>query len=148
MLTCRIVQHREEWNNILLGLPHAHVLQSWDWGDFKSRWGWQTQRLAWVDAGRTMAAAQVLRRAIPGTPWTFLYVTKGPLLDYGDPALAGRVLAELEAYGRQAKALFVKLDPDVPRRYGEPEAGQPLEPVGQAWLALLTRRGWRDGRKR
>jgi lipid II:glycine glycyltransferase (peptidoglycan interpeptide bridge formation enzyme) len=38
--------------------------------------------------------------------------------------------------------LFVKIDPDVPRRFGEGQI-QPLEPVGQAWLDQLRQRGWR-----
>lgn len=143
MFKFQISHDQAGWDRALAALPGAHALQSWGWGDFKSRWGWQAERLLWVDGDTPAAAAQILRRAIPRTPWSFLYVSKGPALDYSNPALAAQVLADLEGYARRTRALFIKIDPDVPRAYGEPQPGQPLEPVGQATLALLAQRGWR-----
>ncbi len=139
----QLIHDRDLWRDTLLSLPGPHVLQSWDWGEFKSRWGWAVQRLVWTDATKPVAAAQVLRRPIPGTPWSFLYASKGPVLDYTDTPLAEQVLAGLETYARAEKGLFIKIDPDVPRQFGEPEAGQSADAAGQAWLALLARRGWR-----
>lgn len=136
------IHNRDKWDRALASLPGAHVLQTWDWGDFKSRWGWTAQRLLWSESDRPTAAAQVLRRPIPLTPWSFLYVSKGPALDYADTGLAQQVLADLEAYARETQALFIKIDPDVPRQYGEPRAGQPREACGQTTLELLARRGW------
>jgi lipid II:glycine glycyltransferase (peptidoglycan interpeptide bridge formation enzyme) len=143
MITIKTIDNRPEWDRALAGLPAAHVLQSWAWGEFKSRWGWTAERLLWLEDGAPAAAAQILARAIPYTPWRFLYVTKGPALAYGNSGLAGRVLADLEEYSRRAGALFIKIDPDVARQYGEPAEGCPPEPAGQATLALLARRGWR-----
>jgi len=42
-----------------------------------------------------------------------MYVPKGPALDYGDEGLLQRVLADLEEIARRARALFIKIDPDV-----------------------------------
>jgi lipid II:glycine glycyltransferase (peptidoglycan interpeptide bridge formation enzyme) len=131
------------WNRALVSLPTTHALQCWEWGEFKSRWGWQAERLLWYNHDTPVAAAQILRRAIPHTPWSFLYVSKGPALDYSHPALTAQVLTDLENYARRTRALFIKIDPDVPRAYGEPQPDQPLEPVGQATLDLLAQRGWR-----
>jgi len=143
LITIKIVDNRPEWDQALAGLPAAHVLQSWAWGEFKSRWGWTAERLLWLADGAPAAAAQILARPIPYTPWRFLYVSKGPALAYGNSGLAGQVLADLEDYSRRAGALFIKIDPDLPRRYGEPDEGCPPEPAGQAALALLAQRGWR-----
>jgi len=140
----KTVENRDEWNRTLASLLGAHALQSWDWGEFKSRWGWTAQRLLWLEAGKPVAAAQVLARSIPRTPWQFLYVSKGPVLDYTDVALAEQVLTDLEAYAKRKQALFIKIDPDVPRQYGEPSETECLpEAVGQAFLNLLNERGWR-----
>jgi len=143
MLNCETIQNREDWNSALRSLPGAHPLQSWDWGEFKTRWGWTAQRLLWTEAGVPVAAAQVLARPIPGLPWSFLYVTKGPALDYANQAGAAQVLADLESYARHKRALFIKIDPDAPRQYGQPRPDQPLEPTGQALLCLLAQWGWR-----
>jgi lipid II:glycine glycyltransferase (peptidoglycan interpeptide bridge formation enzyme) len=148
MLKLQTIQTREEWDRTLVSLPGAHALQSWEWGEFKSRWGWEVQRLLWVDENPgasplPVAAAQVLRRPIPHTPWSFLYVSKGPALDYADTTLANQVLADLETTARRTGALFIKIDPDVPCYYGETHSNQPIERPGQVMLDLLARRGWR-----
>ncbi len=38
------------WDNALLGLPGAHVLQSWAWGELKSQTGWWAKRLLICEA--------------------------------------------------------------------------------------------------
>ncbi len=137
-----VVCHADEWDRTVAGLEGAQALQSWAWGEVKSRWGWTAERRWWQTAGQVTAAAQILHRPIPHTPWSFLYVPRGPVLDYADLPLVTHVLAELEAYARRAGALFIKIDPDVPRQVGEP-GEQPPHPVGQAVLSVLERRGWR-----
>ena len=137
------IHDQNEWDQALAVLPAAHALQSWAWGDFKSRWGWTPERLLWREADVPVAAAQILARPIPPTPWRFLYASKGPALDYTNLPLANKVLADLEAYARPARALFIKLDPDLPLQYGEPDDACPPTAEGQAMLALLARRGWR-----
>jgi peptidoglycan pentaglycine glycine transferase (the first glycine) len=142
MLNLQPSQNREDWNRILASLPAAHALQSWAWGEFKSRWGWHVKRLVWSQSDTPLAAAQILQRPIPRTPWSFLYVPKGPVLNYADTPLATQVLADLESYARQKGALFIKIDPDVPLARGEPPRHSP-EPTGQTTRDLLARRGWR-----
>ncbi len=113
-LTCQTIDQQPTWDNALLTLPAPHVLQSWAWGDFKMRWGWQAERLLWSEANTPIAAAQLLRRPIPYTPWSFLYVSKGPVMDYANLPLVNQILADLENYARQRRGLFIKIDPDIP----------------------------------
>ncbi len=137
-----------EWNAIIAGLPGAHVLQSWEWGHFKARTGWQALPYAWRDeGGRVVAAALVLRRTIPVKGFAarlcVLYAPKGPLLDWNDAALRQRVLADLHALGKRQRAIFVKIDPDVPLGTGVPgEAGALDDPLGAAVTADLRAAGW------
>ncbi len=139
----RNITNRQEWNDALRLLPNAHVLQSWEWGEFKSRWGWTVERLCWRDQEKPVAAAQVLGRTIPRTPWKFLYISKGPVLDFSDNALVERVLTDLETHTKKKQGLFIKIDPDVVRQFGEPRPDQPVESSGMAVVNLLDRRGWR-----
>jgi len=110
---CRLVDDRDTWNEALARLPAHHALQSWDWGEVKGRHGWTAERLLWAGKEGPVAAAQVLRRPVPYTPWGILYATKGPALDYGDSELVLRVLSDLEAYGRRRGAIALKIDPDI-----------------------------------
>lgn len=127
-LSCRLVEDRTAWNEALERLPAYHVLQSWDWGEVKGKHGWTVERLLWTKEQEPVAAAQVLRRPLPYTPWGLLYAPKGPALNYSDASLVQHVLSDLEEYSRRRGAIALKVDPDVNR---------------PAVVEALTGRGWR-----
>lgn len=122
------IDDRSRWHTALHDLPSPHVLQSWEWGEVKRRHGWSAARLLWQEEERPVGAVLVLQRKLSPTPWSILYVPKGPILDYTKGTHLERVLTDLEAYARQRGALFCKIDPDTN-----------LTSVRQA----LTGRGWR-----
>ncbi len=147
-----VVGSPTEWNALTAALPGqpGHLLQAWEWGEFKSRYGWRAQRWAWRDSeNRPRAAAQILRRSLfPAFPFVpsfpVLYIPKGPLLDWGDSALRERVLDDLQTLARRERAILIKIDPDIPVA---PLPLRPLSPEergseGQL-EALLQQRGWR-----
>jgi peptidoglycan pentaglycine glycine transferase (the first glycine) len=107
------VEDRERWNDVVARLPCAHVLQSHEWGVFKSRHGWQPSRLLFLRGAEPVAAASILMRRAPGAPWGVMYVPKGPVLDYDDHDLVAGVFARLEEIAAEQRAIFVKVDPDI-----------------------------------
>jgi peptidoglycan pentaglycine glycine transferase (the first glycine) len=124
------VHDRYEWNSLISALPHSHLLQSWQWGEFKSRHRWSARRLVWKDdSSQPVAAVQILRRSLAfPTPLTsILYAPKGPLLDWDNESLRARILDDLQALARRERAIFIKIDPDV---------------SGEEVTAELRRRGW------
>jgi peptidoglycan pentaglycine glycine transferase (the first glycine) len=136
------VTERGQWDTVLISLSSAHVLQTWDWGDFKSRWGWRPLRLLMTKEGRPVAAAQILRRRLPHTPFSVAYVPKGPALDYTDQSVLAKTLSILEQQARQEGDLLLKIDPDV--WLGPwPERVPPL-PGAAAVLEVLAERRWRS----
>ncbi len=110
-----LVTSQHEWDSALASLPSAHLLQSWQWGEFKSRYGWSARRFLWEDGGSGLqprcAAAQILKRTLG--PFSILYVPKGPCLDWADADLVARVLSDLESLARRERAIFIKIDPDI-----------------------------------
>ena len=122
----------QRWNAALASLPAHHVLQSWEWGEIKRQTGWWAHRLLFTQQGAIVAAAQVLTRRLGRAPLAVQYTPKGPALDYADPALTVQVLAALEDYARRSRAIFIKMDPDVPDDTAR----------GRAILDLLRQRGW------
>jgi lipid II:glycine glycyltransferase (peptidoglycan interpeptide bridge formation enzyme) len=140
MLTSRIVNSAEQWHAALTALPDPHPLQSWAWGELKSRWGWSMQPTVFEENGRIRAAALILRRTLPRLPLGVLYVPRGPVLDYADAPLRLAVITALQKIARQQRAIFIKIDPAVARATGvEPV----LEPTGIQLEAALTHAGWR-----
>ncbi|MDL1895466.1 aminoacyltransferase, partial [Anaerolineae bacterium CFX7] len=109
----KAITNEAEWNSALWSIPYAHILQTWAWGEIKARHGWTPTRLVFLENGAPVAAAQILRRPLPRTPYGVLYVPKGPALAFENTELFARVLAELERRARAQRAIFIKLDPDV-----------------------------------
>ncbi|MFO7743298.1 MAG: peptidoglycan bridge formation glycyltransferase FemA/FemB family protein [Anaerolineae bacterium] len=125
---------RAEWNKALVELPAPHLLQTWEWGSFKSRHGWEPRRYLWTEpeTEEPFAAASVLTRRLSPLPLAVVYVPKGPILDYRNGTLLEVVLDQLERVARRGRAACVKIDPDV----------RPDTSAGQAVLEVLRRRGW------
>lgn len=144
----RTVTNPQTWNRLVAQLPNPHLLQTWQWGQFKARYGWQPAYYLWGDQNDPQAAALVLLRAIRLGGFSarlgVMYAPKGPLLaDWADPGLRRRVLDDLQALARRQGAMFLKLDPDVPLGRGLP--GTPEQqpaPVGQAVVNDLRQRGY------
>lgn len=137
------VTDQAAWNAITRSLPYAHILQSWEWGEFKrTTTGWQPERIAFLRDGQPIAAASILTRTIG--PFAVMYVPKGPALAYEDAVLAAAVLDHLQHLARKRRAVWLKIDPDVIAATGIPgEPDDQLSPIGQAVITALKSRGWR-----
>ena len=136
------VTDAQTWDAALLALPNPHALQSWAWGEFKSRQGWSPTRLLWQAGSEPVAAALILQRKLPRLPVSVLYVPKGPILDWTDTGLAQQVLAHLERVARSRWALQIKVDPDVYYPEHAPDFS-PRPACAQEIAPLLAGRGWR-----
>jgi lipid II:glycine glycyltransferase (peptidoglycan interpeptide bridge formation enzyme) len=77
---------------------------------------------------------------VPRTPWSVMYVPKGPALDYRHSDLLAHVLADLACYARRQRAIFVKIDPDVEVQHPADLTALVDHPVTRALVA----RGWRS----
>ena len=62
-----------DWNQFLSKHPHAHLLQTGEWGELKSAFGWKPLRIMDGKAG-----AQILFRSLP-LGFTIGYIPKGPI---------------------------------------------------------------------
>ncbi|GAB4569271.1 MAG: peptidoglycan bridge formation glycyltransferase FemA/FemB family protein [Anaerolineae bacterium] len=141
-VTVAEVADRATWHAILSDLPLAHILQTWDWGEFKRRTtGWQPERLAYSVEGQPVAAAQVLTRRIG--PFRVMYISRGPALDYTNELLVESVFDHLQGLARRPGVIWLKIDPALPVGYGVPgEEDAHDDPTGQQVIARLKARGW------
>jgi len=136
------------WNDVIESMPNPHVLQSWQWGQFKAMYGWRPLPQLWRDAGgKVEAAAMVLERSVRLTPLgprlNVLYVPRGPLLDWQNTAQRTLVLDRLQALAKTEKAIFIKIDPEVLLGFGIPGSmDEKVNPGGTLVADELTSRGW------
>jgi peptidoglycan pentaglycine glycine transferase (the first glycine) len=136
------------WNNLIAALPAPHLLQTWEWGQVKAKFGWQPSFESWQEnENAARAGALVLQRSVPlggfAARLRILYIPKGPLLRWEDAGLRRQVLEDLAILARRRGAIFIKIDPDV--RLGTGVPGQPEaveDPVGQEVKIDLLERGW------
>jgi lipid II:glycine glycyltransferase (peptidoglycan interpeptide bridge formation enzyme) len=108
----QLITDARAWDAALNDLPAPHVLQSWAWGEFKSRWSWAAERwLLTNTAGRPRAAMQLLKRVINRLPMCVLYAPKGPAVVDLDAYV--EALAFTEQQARRHRALWAKVDGDL-----------------------------------
>lgn len=110
-----------DWNDFLAQHPETHILQSGEWGELKSAFGWDPVR---VVSGGT--GAQVIFRRLP-LGLTFAYIPKGPVAVEGSGLTDRSFWAEVDAVCRSRKAIFLKVETDqwVPLTAPEPTALPP-----------------------
>jgi lipid II:glycine glycyltransferase (peptidoglycan interpeptide bridge formation enzyme) len=143
----------QSWNELIASLPLPHLLQTWEWSQVKTKYGWQPMPFVWSDlqpASRhpPLAAAMILKRSLPvggfAKKMCVLYIPKGPNLDWNDTILRERVLGDLQLFAKRQGAIFVKLDPDVALGHGVPHTEDAVEFTGgQAVRSELIQRGWK-----
>jgi Uncharacterized protein involved in methicillin resistance len=143
-----IVALDAHWNERILDLPHAHLLQTAEWAKIKAEVGWQAVPMLWPDEnGKPQAAALFLIRSVRlggvGPKLSIGYIPRGPMLDWSNAELRHQVMQEIQAYARQAHVLFLKIDPELPLGTGVPGREEAREdPVGQAVLEEWKSAGW------
>ena len=150
------------WNRLISSFPSPHFLQTYEWAQVKSKYGWEPIYLVWsdkafqsytsdqldlLDQSNIQAACLVLKRTISFRGLfqaNVLYAPKGPLLNWNNESLRNQVLDDLQSFANKQGAIFLKIDPDVVLGTGVPESEDSREDnVGQAVMSELKRRGWR-----
>jgi lipid II:glycine glycyltransferase (peptidoglycan interpeptide bridge formation enzyme) len=87
------------------------MLQSWRWGDFKHRHGWEPERVL-VESEHGTAMAQVLFRA--KGPVSLGYIPRGPVLAGDAEALWPELWRAIDDIARRRRAISVIVEPDAP----------------------------------
>jgi peptidoglycan pentaglycine glycine transferase (the first glycine) len=96
-----------DWNTFLSNHPNAHLLQTGEWGELKSAFGWEPVRLI-LDNG---SGVQILFRRLP-LGLTLAYLPKPDFSDRGS-ALSEKFWTEVDAVCRKHHAVFLKIELDV-----------------------------------
>jgi lipid II:glycine glycyltransferase (peptidoglycan interpeptide bridge formation enzyme) len=104
---------RDRWNDFVANSPNSSVLQSYEWGELKSNFGWQPIRLALEDGEKIVAGISILKREIPVIKHSLFYAPRGPVVDFGDKELLHQLLAAIEKEADRHHAVSLKIDPEI-----------------------------------
>ncbi|MCK4963235.1 MAG: peptidoglycan bridge formation glycyltransferase FemA/FemB family protein [Anaerolineales bacterium] len=91
-----------EWKAYLTEHPEAHLLQTTQWGELKSAYGWDVEYLKASSCG-----VQVLFRRFP-LGITLAYIPKGPVGEW-----LPTLLPQLDALCMRRRAFVLKIEPDA-----------------------------------
>jgi len=95
-----------EWNQYLQKYPEAHLLQTGEWGELKSAFGWKPVRIVSGEAG-----VQILFRELP-LGFTIGYIPKAAF-SFQRLAISEGLWREIDSVCRKNRAIFLKLEPDL-----------------------------------
>ena len=104
-----------EWDAFVSAAPGGHHTQTSLWAQVKAPLGWQALRVVVRREGRIAGGAQILYRRVPFAAGSIGYLTKGPLLPAGDPALEDVVMRRVRDAARQKHIRFLIAQPPSDR---------------------------------
>ena len=95
-------KHKDQYNKLV-----THVIQSWEWGDFREQLGTTVLRYGIFNDSKLEVAFQLTLHPIPFTKQFVGYLPKGPL--------PNKQLAQaLKIIGKEYNCAFIKLEPHIP----------------------------------
>jgi len=109
---------RSDWKKYLESFKDAHILQTSEWGELKSAFGWSVRHLVIWERNEERIpgiGAQILfRPTIPG--FSMAYIPKGPVY-WTNPteSIAENTWfwEEVDALCKQQRSVFLKVEPDL-----------------------------------
>lgn len=117
----------DAWDRLLLEQPGGNLLQSWNWGELQSRFGWTVERLLVGDGRHGLCSLQRTRSLFPGG--AVYYVPRGPSVV---EAARIQVLDALERRARAGGGLVIRIEPNAR--------------VGDEWPAFFEGRAFTQGK--
>lgn len=109
---------RKKYTNFLLDSKYKDILQSWEWGEIKSRFNWKAYRIGFLKDGELRGVAQILKRKLP-FGFSLFYVPRGPITDWENLELVKEITRSLKILFteklKDRKTIFMRLEPPAGR---------------------------------
>ena len=84
----------------------SHVIQSWEWGEFRRKMGLDLVRLGHFESNNLSCAYQLTFHPVPFFKYSIGYLPKGPMPDE-------KMVEALKTLGQKKNAAFIKIEPNV-----------------------------------
>ncbi|HVH64491.1 MAG TPA: peptidoglycan bridge formation glycyltransferase FemA/FemB family protein [Candidatus Acidoferrum sp.] len=114
------------WDELLQQQPEGNLLQSWNWGELQSRFGWRIERLLVQDGRHGLCSLQRSRTLFPGG--AVYYVPRGPAVI---ESARMQLLDTLERRAHAGGGIVLRIEPN--------------DRVGDQWPAFFEGRSYKQG---
>jgi len=104
---------RDRWNSFVSSFEEPAILQSYEWGELKSKHGWNPVRIAIEEDGNICGAISLLERKIPKLNASLFYAPRGPVLDYSKQKVLDLILDAVRQEAKKRNAIELKIDPQI-----------------------------------
>ena len=117
-----------EYEAFIQSHPKGHFAQSILWAKQKPMWKWEAIVSRDADGRIKGSMAVLIRRIIPGLPFTMMYACRGPVTDLDDRETLRDLVDGAKKLAKKHHSYVIKIDPDVPS--SEVEYRKILESLG------------------
>lgn len=106
-------EQRDRWDDFVGQEPVFALLQSWAWGVFKEKLGWQAFRIAVEIQNQIVAGCQLLIKPFPLGVGSIAYIPRGPIGLWLEGEITSLLLSEIHRIAHQNKAIFLRIEPPL-----------------------------------
>ncbi len=114
----------------------SHIIQSWEWGEFRKKNGLDLVRLGHFEGNRLTLAYQLTFHKVPVLKKTIGYLPKGPMV-------SAKMIESIFDLGKRKNAAFIKLEPNVIIGNQKSDVGNQMKKIDErlvvAKKALFTK---------
>jgi len=108
------IVERDQWNALVQSRPGYDLGQGWEWGEVQRDAGFTPHRYAVLAGTECIAAVSVTCRQLPGLPYSVLYASRGPLLEWHDERAWRGFELVIQQLADLYRPIFFRVSPAVP----------------------------------
>ena len=102
-----------EYEAFIQSHPKGHFAQSHLWGKQKPMWQWEAIVSRDASGAIKGSMAVLIRKIIPGLPFTMMYACRGPVTDLDDRETLADLVDGAKKLAKKHHSYVIKIDPDV-----------------------------------
>jgi peptidoglycan pentaglycine glycine transferase (the first glycine) len=104
------VQDSVTWRKQVQASKYAHLMQTWEWGEYKACLGWTPRRMMIVQNQQERACVQILIKKLPMSRYSIGYIPRGPLIPLERP-LWECMIEGLTELADEHKIIVIRTEP-------------------------------------
>lgn len=101
------------WQQFVATHPRGHLLQTQQWGQLKTGFGWDWDLITLPDDDTPLCGAMILYRSLPFHLGTIAYIPRGPIIDWDNPSMIEQLFERVHRAVRLRRAWACWVEPEV-----------------------------------